>query len=77
MLKDVAAVEPLEPYRMRLVFEDVVSGIVDVARLVPFEGVFAPLADLASFRNVRVERTPGRWLGRTGPISTRMCSTPW
>lgn len=59
MLKDVVAVEALEPYRLRLVFEDGVAGEVDVARLVPFEGVFAALSDSASFRAVRVEPEAG------------------
>ena len=59
MLKDVVAVEALEPYRLRLVFEDGVAGEVDVARLVRFEGVFAPLSDPASFRAVRVEPEAG------------------
>ncbi|MFO1038948.1 MAG: DUF2442 domain-containing protein [Geminicoccaceae bacterium] len=59
MLKDVVAVEALEPYRLRLVFEDGVSGTVDVAKLVRFEGVFAPLGDPASFSAVRVEPDAG------------------
>ena len=59
MLKDVVAVEALEPYRLRLVFEDGVAGEVDVAHLVRFEGVFAPLRDPASFRAVRVEPEAG------------------
>jgi Protein of unknown function (DUF2442) len=59
MLKDVVAVEVLEPCRLRLVFEDGVSGEVDVARLVAIEGVFAPLGDPACFRAVRVEPDAG------------------
>lgn len=59
MLKDVIVVEALEPYRLRLVFEDGVTGEVAVARLVRFEGVFAPLLDPASFRAVRVEPQAG------------------
>ena len=59
MLKDVVAVEALEPYRLRLMFEDGVSGEVDLARLIRFEGVFAPLRDPESFRAVRVEPDAG------------------
>jgi hypothetical protein len=59
MLKDVVAVEALEAYRLRLVLEDGVTGEVDVARLVRFEGVFAPLLDPASFRAVRFEPEAG------------------
>jgi hypothetical protein len=59
MLKDVVAVGCVEPCRLRLTFEDGVSGEVDVARLVPFEGVFAPLRDPASFRAARAEPEVG------------------
>jgi hypothetical protein len=55
MLKDIVAVEPLEEFRLRLRFEDGVEGEVDVAALVPFEGVFAALRDPAQFRAVRVD----------------------
>ena len=59
MLKDVVAVEALEPYRLRLEFEDGVAGEVDLAQLIRFEGVFAPLRDPDSFRAVRVEPEAG------------------
>jgi len=59
MLKDVVAVEALEPYRLRLTFEDGVSGEADLAALVPFEGVFAPLGDPAGFGAVRVDPEAG------------------
>jgi hypothetical protein len=59
MLKDVVAVGALEPYRLRLTFEDGVSGEVDLAALVPFEGVFAPLRDPAGFGAVRVDSEAG------------------
>ncbi|MFO1047106.1 MAG: DUF2442 domain-containing protein [Geminicoccaceae bacterium] len=59
MLKDVVAVEVTRPHRLRLTFEDGVSGEVDVARLVDFEGVFAPLADPEQFRTVRVSADAG------------------
>lgn len=71
MLKDVVAVEVLEPYRLRLTFEDGVAGEVDLARLVGFEGVFAPLRDPASFRAVRVE--PG---GRHDRVAERRRPRP-
>ena len=59
MLKDVVAVEITRPHRLRLTFEDGVSGEVDVARLVAFEGVFAPFADPEQFRTVRVSADAG------------------
>ena len=59
MLKDVVAVEVIGPHRLRLTFEDGVSGEVEVAWLVAFEGVFAPLADPEQFGTVRVAADAG------------------
>lgn len=59
MLKDVVAVEVVGPHRLRLTFEDGVAGEVDVARLVAFEGVFAPLADPEQFGSERVSADAG------------------
>jgi hypothetical protein len=59
MLKDVVAVEVVGPHRLRLTFEDGLSGEVDVAGLVAFEGVFSPLADPERFREVRVSADAG------------------
>ena len=58
MLKDIIAVEPVHDYRLRLRFEDDVEGVVDLASL-SFRGVFAPLQDLAYFRQVRVDKELG------------------
>lgn len=55
MLKDVIEVHPLDGYRLALRFEDAAAGTVDVAELVEFHGVFAPLADKAFFDRVRVD----------------------
>ena len=54
MLKDITAVQPLDGYRLKLHFEDGLSGIVDLTDLIPFEGVFAPLRDRDYFVQVRV-----------------------
>lgn len=54
MLKDIVEVRPLEHHRLHLRFEDGVEGEVDVAALVPFEGVFADLRDPETFRSVAV-----------------------
>jgi hypothetical protein len=61
MLKDIVAVRPLEGHRLWLRFEDGVEGTVDVAELVRFEGVFAPLADRQRFVEVAI-------LGDSGTI---------
>ncbi|MCK6440097.1 MAG: DUF2442 domain-containing protein [Planctomycetes bacterium] len=54
MLNDVVKVEVLDGYKLRLTFEDGVSGVVDVAQLIPFEGVFTPLKNRGAFANVSV-----------------------
>jgi hypothetical protein len=54
MLKDIIAVQPLENYHLRLRFENGVEGVVDIAGLIRFTGVFAPLKDPAYFAQVRV-----------------------
>lgn len=59
MLKDVVEVNPLADYRLHLRFEDGATGDVDVAELVKFRGVFAPLADKAYFDLARVEPVLG------------------
>lgn len=55
MWQDVISVEPKENYRLFLRFDDGAAGIVDVAELVEFSGVFAPLRDRAYFVQVRIE----------------------
>ena len=55
MIVDVTRVEVLEPYRLRLEFDDGTAGVVDIAELVPFDGVFALLKDPDAFRLVRVD----------------------
>ncbi len=56
MLKDVIEVHPLDGYRLYLRFEDGVAGTVDLAEIIDFTGVFAPLQDRAYF--VQVEVSP-------------------
>lgn len=59
MLKDVVFVKPLDGNRVSLSFEDGVTGEVDLAALVEFRGVFAPLADKAFFDQVEVNAELG------------------
>jgi hypothetical protein len=54
MLKDIIEVRPLDGYRLFVRFEDGVEGEVDVAKMIRFEGVFAPLKDREKFLEVRV-----------------------
>jgi hypothetical protein len=54
MLKDVVAVEPLPEHRLRVRFDDGIEGVVDVAQMVQFTGVFEALRDAAFFAQVTV-----------------------
>ena len=56
---DITRVEVLEPYRLRLEFDDGTSGEVDIAQLVTFQGVFEPLRDPGAFRQVRLDEELG------------------
>jgi len=55
MLKDIVEVQPLDGYRLHLRFEDGVEGSVDLAELIEFTGVFAPLRERGYFLQVRVD----------------------
>ena len=59
MLQDVVAVSAIGDYRLRLRFEDGVEGIVDLAPVLSFRGVFEPLKDPAYFALVRVDSELG------------------
>ena len=59
MLKDIVEVRPLDGHRLYLRFEDGAEGELDVANMIRFEGVFAPLANLAEFSKVRVNEDTG------------------
>jgi hypothetical protein len=59
MLKDVTEVSPLDGYRLHLRFEDGVEGVVDLAKVVSFTGIFAPLKDRAYFVQVHVNSDIG------------------
>jgi hypothetical protein len=59
MLHDVVDAKPVGGYRLAITFEDGVRGEIDVAELVPFDGVFAPLRSEAEFVRVFVNRELG------------------
>jgi len=59
MLKDVIDVRVMDDYQLHLRFEDGIQGVVDVADLVAFTGVFAPLHSHDYFRRVRVDAELG------------------
>ena len=55
MLKDIVAARSLGEHRLHLRFEDGVEGVVDLAPLLSFRGVFEPLRDPAYFAQVQVD----------------------
>src|ERR1700730_16475307 len=59
MLQDIVEAVPMDDYCLKLRFEDGTAGIVDVAQLVLFTGVFAPLRDAKEFATVRVNAELG------------------
>lgn len=56
MLHDVVSVEPAGDRRLRVRFDDGVNGVIDVAQMVQFTGVFEPLREARFFAQGRAER---------------------
>lgn len=55
---------PLGGYRLRLTFSNGASGEIDLATLIEFKGVLAPLASPAFFRQVGINQIGGlAWPG--------------
>ena len=59
MLKDIVEARVLDGYQAYLRFEDGVEGVVDLGRLIRFEGVFAPLRDPGQFAKMTVNQELG------------------
>ena len=59
MLKDIIEVYYVKEHKLLLRFEDGVQGSVDVAALVTFTGVFAPLRDERYFAQVQINPESG------------------
>lgn len=55
MLKDIVAANAAGEYRLYLRYEDGVEGVVDLAPVLSFRGVFEPLRDPHYFAQVRVD----------------------
>lgn len=62
---DVANVEPLDGFRLRVCFRDGTEGEVQMSRLIhgPRAGVFAGLADPARFAEARIQYGAVVWPG--------------
>lgn len=59
MLTDVVEVKPLGGHRLFLRFDDGAAGEIDVASIVRFDGIFAPLRDPKIFARVRLNAELG------------------
>lgn len=59
MTKQIISVEPLDETRVHLRFADGVEGVLDIAEVIPIEGVFTALRDPRVFRQVRVDEDWG------------------
>ncbi len=54
MIKDIIAVKLIKDYQLHLTFEDHQTGIVDLAKIIEFNGIFSPLRDPEYFASVWV-----------------------
>jgi hypothetical protein len=59
MLRDVVSVQALPMQRLHVTFDDGTNGIVDVAQMVQFTGVFEPLRNPEFFDKVAVNSELG------------------
>lgn len=59
MLHDIIEVKITEEYTLFLRFDDGKCGYVDIAKLIPFKGIFEPLKDPAYFATVSINSDLG------------------
>ena len=59
MLHDVVEATVTAAYRVFLRFDDGAAGEVDLAEIIRFDGVFAPLRDPARFAELRIDPDSG------------------
>jgi hypothetical protein len=59
MIQELVMVEVTGSHKLRLKFADGVEGELDVSKLVPFDGVFAPLRDPVEFAKAKLDDTLG------------------
>ncbi len=72
MLHHIKTAIPLPGNRLRLTFEDGISGEVDMKPIIQRGGVFAGLADPGRFRQVQIAPTGRYCFGRTNWICAPM-----
>ncbi len=59
MLKDIVEANPLGQHRLFLRFEDGVEGELDIASMIDFTGILAPLAEPTFFAKVITDPATG------------------
>ena len=59
MLYDIDKVRFINDHLLYLHFEDGTEGRLDIAKLIPFKGVFAPLKNEKYFSQVKLDKTLG------------------
>lgn len=59
MLRDVVEARPAGGLRLAVTFDDGIRGEIDIAGIVTFDGVFAPLKSQSEFDRVFVNRELG------------------
>lgn len=66
MLKDIISAQPIAPHQLHLRFEDGVEGTIDIAKIITFSGIFAPLKDPYYFATVQVNLEIGTVMWENG-----------
>ncbi len=66
MLNDIVDVVVVKDYVLRLTFENGQEGEVDVAQIIPFEGIFAELKDPNTFASVKIDDELGTIVWNNG-----------
>jgi len=54
MFRDIISAQPIAPHQLYLCFEDGVEGTIDIAKIITFFDIFAPLKDPDYFATVQV-----------------------
>ena len=63
---DIVEVRVLKKHHLFLRFENGVTGEIDIADIIPFKGIFAPLKDLHYFSKVKINHDLGTICGENG-----------
>lgn len=59
MLKDIIEAKVVSNYILFIRFEEGVEGVIDISKIIPFEGIFDKFKDLRYFATVKVSKELG------------------